>query len=274
MNGKPKGSKTMKTTALAFLLAVSLALPALAATEIKTEEVTYAAEGVTMNGFLAYDSARQGKRPGVLVVHEWWGHNEYARKRARQLAELGYTALAVDMYGAGTQVDHPEDAGKFAGEVMNNLDTARARFEAAMKVLQQHPTVDPQKVAAIGYCFGGGVVLHMARMGVDLDGVVSFHGSLATKTPARKGAVKAAVLVCNGAADPFVTAEQIEAFKEEMKAAGVDLTFVSYEGVKHSFTNPDADSFAKRFNLPLAYDADADRKSWQQMQDLFDRIFH
>ncbi|MFQ5637343.1 MAG: dienelactone hydrolase family protein [bacterium] len=236
-------------------------------------EVDYSADGVTLKGFLAYDKSVTGKRPGVIVVHEWWGHNEYARKRARMLAELGYTALAVDMYGDGKQAAHPQDAGKFATEVMQNLEMAQARFEAALAVLQGHESTNKDKIAAIGYCFGGGVVLHMARLGLDLDGVVSFHGSYATQHPAEPGKVKAAVLVCHGADDQFVTAEQIQEFQDEMNNAGADFTFLSYEGAKHSYTNPDADSFAEKFDLPLAYNRVADEKSWSDMQEFFNKIF-
>jgi len=236
-------------------------------------EVTYTSGSTTMKGYLAYDDAISGKRPGVLVVHEWWGQNEYARKRAEMLAELGYTALAVDMYGNGKQATHPEDAGKFSGELRRNLPEARARFEAAMKLLQQQPTVDADRIAAIGYCFGGGVVLEMARRGLDLKAVVSFHGSLGTDHPAEKGAIKAKILVANGADDPFTTPEQIAAFKQEMDAAGADYQFINYPGAKHSFTNPSADQYGKQFNLPLEYNKEADEQSWQAMQQLFKQVF-
>lgn len=256
-----------KTLLLLFMLFASVHA------SVKTEEVTYSAGGVNMKGYLAYDDAVKGKRPGVLVVHEWWGHNEYARKRARMLAELGYTALAVDMYGDGKQANHPNDAGKFANEVFQNIEGAKARFTAAMELLKQHKSVDATRIAAIGYCFGGGVVLHMARFGYDLKGVASFHGSLGTQTPAEKGKVKAAVLVCNGAADPFVSAEQVEGLKKEMQNAGVDFQYVAYEGAVHSFTNPDADENGKKFELPLAYNKAADEKSWADLQEFFKKIF-
>lgn len=241
--------------------------------EVVGKEVTYQAGGATLKGYLATDTAIAGKRPGVLVVHEWWGLNDYARKRARMLAELGYTALAVDMYGDGKTADHPDDAGKFAGEVRNNMPAAEARFRAAMELLRSQPSVDRDKIAAIGYCFGGGVALEMARRGLDLKGVASFHGSLGTAEPAQPGKVKASVLVLNGDADPFTKPEQIAAFKQEMSAAGVDYKFIGYPGAKHSFTNPDADSFGKKFNLPLAYNAEADRQSWLELQNFFARIF-
>ena len=261
----------MKISAITFFLLVALALPASAA--VVGEEVVYDDAGVTMKGYLAYDDATVEKRPGVLVVHEWWGHNDYARERARMLAELGYVALAVDMFGDGKQAMHPDDAGKFAGEVMQNAATARERFEAALKRLQAHPATDPQRMAAIGYCFGGGVVLHMARTGVDLNGVVSFHGSLKTQTPAEAGAVKASVLVCHGVKDPLVPPEQVGEFMREMTAAGVDVTFTAYPEATHSFTNPDADRFAEKFGLPVGYNAKADQRSWIEMQAFFERIF-
>ncbi|MCA9400712.1 MAG: dienelactone hydrolase family protein [Candidatus Omnitrophica bacterium] len=241
---------------------------------VVTEEVEYSAGDVTMKGFLAYDDAIEGRRPGVLVVHEWWGHNAYARERAEMLAELGYTALAVDMYGDGKTADHPDDAGAFAGQVMKNLDAvAKPRFLAALNVLKQQPTVDSAQLAAIGYCFGGGTVLNMARMGVDLTGVVSFHGSLASPKRAEPGDVQAKILVCHGADDQLISPEQIEDFKEEMDEAQVDYEFKSYEGAKHSFTNPQADQFAEKFGLPVGYSERADQQSWQDMQAFFVEIF-
>ena len=241
--------------------------------QITGEDVTYSADTISMNGYLAYDAAQEGARPGILVVHEWWGHNDYARSRADMLAEMGYTALAVDMYGDGKIANHPDDAGKFAGEVFQNIESGMARFNAALDLLKNHPSTDPNNIAAIGYCFGGGVVLHMARVGTDLKGVVSFHGSLGTQSPAEEGVVKAAVLVCHGADDPFVPAEHVEAIQSEMEAANVDFTFKSYPGALHSFTNPIADSVGPLFELPLKYDKAADEQSWQDMQDLFARIF-
>jgi dienelactone hydrolase len=245
----------------------------LAQTKIEGKTVEYSAQGVVMNGYLAYPENIKGKQPGVLVVHEWWGLNDYARKRARMLAELGYTALAADMYGEGKQATHPDDAGKFASEVMKNFDAGKARFTAAMDFLKQQPTVDPNRIAAIGYCFGGGVVLNIARQGVDLKGVASFHGSLTVVKPAQAGMVKAKILVLTGADDKFVPPEQVEAFEKEMKAAGADFQVISYPGAVHSFTNPEATALGKKFNLPLAYNADADKKSWLELRKFLDKIF-
>lgn len=257
-----------------FLAIVSILLPvAMAVASVKAEEVSYSGDGVTMKGYLAYDDAVKGKRPGILVVHEWWGHNEYARNRARMLAGLGYTALAVDMYGDGKTADHPDDAGKFSGAISANMPGATARFQAAWNLLKKHSTVDPAQTAAIGYCFGGGIVLNMARQGLDLKGVVSFHGGLTPRLTGTPGSVKAKILVCNGAADSFTTAEEIEAFKKEMSDLKADYQFINYEGAKHSFTNPGADDFGKKFNLPLAYNAEADKKSWADMQAFFKKIF-
>jgi dienelactone hydrolase len=235
--------------------------------------VEYTAGGITLKGYMAYDDSQAGKRPGILVVHEWWGQNEYARKRAEMLAELGYVALAVDMYGDGKQANHPEDAGKFATEVMKNMPAMKARFMAALSLLKKNSLVDSKQIAAVGYCFGGGVVLAMAREGLDVKGVVSFHGSLATITPAAKGKVKAKILVCHGADDPFVTSEDVNEFKSEMKAANASLKFIAYAGAIHSFTNPGATELGKKFGLPLAYNEKADADSWRDMQEFFKTVF-
>jgi len=259
-----------------FILLVSclaVYLTNVAHAEIRSEVVNYQIAGQSFTGYLSYDDSIIGKRPGVLVVHEWWGHNAYARKRADMLAAMGYTAFALDMYGTGKLAEHPDDAQKFMQATLADINVAEARFNAAKQLLQNHPTVESNKIAAIGYCFGGGTVLHMARQGADLMGVVSFHGSLATKTVAQAGQVNADILVFNGADDPFVTAEQIDGLKAEMKSAGADLEFVNYPGVKHSFTNPAADDFGKRFNMPLVYNAEADKDSWQRMQVFLEKVF-
>ncbi len=258
---------------VALSLVLAIAVVASAKPDIKGKEVSYSAAGIVMKGYLAYDKSIKDKRPGVLVVHEWWGHNEYTRKRARMLAETGYTALAVDMYGDGKQAMHPDDAGKFSSELMKNFDVAKARFMAALEFLKGQDSVDPDRIAAIGYCFGGGVVLNMARQGIELRGVASFHGNPAAIKPARQGSVKAKILVLHGADDKFITPEQIEAFKNEMKNAGADFQFIAYPGAIHSFTNPDADEYAKKFNLPLGYNAEADKKSWEELRKFLERVF-
>ena len=249
------------------------AIAASAQGEIRGEPVEYSAGGTTMKGYLAYDDGHSEKRPGILVVHEWWGHDEYARRRARMLAELRYVALAVDMYGEGKKAQHPDDAAKFSGEIRKNMDLGRERFLAARKVLQGHRFTDPGRIGAIGYCFGGSVVLQMARDGMDLEGAVSFHGGLTTTSPAKPGAVKARVLVLTGGDDKFAPPGQVEDFQKEMKAARADFRVVSYPGALHGFTNPDADGYAKKFNMPIGYNADADAKSWSEMQKFFKEVF-
>lgn len=236
------------------------------------EEVSYATDSTTMKGYIAYDKAITTKRPGILVVHEWWGHNDYTRERARMLAELGYTALAVDMYGDGKQAAHPDDAGKFSGMVMSNIDEAKARFKSAMSLLKNQSSVDSTQIAAIGYCFGGSVVLTMANAGEDLDAVAAFHSGVQLPIMPNDN-IKAKVLVCNGAADPFVSEESVEAFKMAMDEAGADYNYIAYEDAQHAFTSKDADSLGQKFNLPLAYQEKADRASWQELKELLKETF-
>lgn len=256
---------------MCLLGGLALSLSAMAG--IRTETLDYVVDGHHFTAYVAWDDDMAGKRPGVLVVHEWWGHNDYARRRARQLAEAGYVGLALDMYGDGKVTEHPDDAKKFMQAVLAEKGAARRRFEAALKLLKARPQTDPERIAAIGYCFGGGVVLNMARAGLDLDGVVSFHGSLGTDTPASPGSIRAEVLVFTGADDPFAPPQTVQAFEAEMKAAGARYTLVSYPGVMHSFTNPDADRLGKQYGMPLKYDAHADRDSWQQTLAFLRRIF-
>ena len=237
---------------------------AVAHATVQGKEVSYSANGTTLKGYIAYDDAVKGKRPGVLVIHEWWGHNEYARKRARMLAEHGYTALAVDMYGDGKQAHHPDDAQKFSSEVSKNAVLAKARFDAAYSLISNESTVDANNIGAIGYCFGGTVALNMARIGEPLKVVVSFHGGLGTDTPAEAGKVKAHIASFTGEDDPFIPATQVAAFRQEMDKAGTKYKVVTYPGAKHAFTNPEADKFGQEFKLPLAYNAAADKASWNE----------
>ena len=260
-------------TLLFLLISGSLLISSTAWGRVVGREVGYRSGDIVLKGYLAEDTAVKGKHPAVLVVHEWWGLNEYARKRARMLAEQGYTAMAVDMFGEGKTASHPDDAQKFSGELMKNKSAAEARFNGALDFLKRQRSVDPARIAAIGYCFGGGIVLHMARQSANLKGVVSFHGTLATDSPAAPGAVKAKVLVFNGESDKMVPPEQVKAFKEEMTRAGASFRYVGYPGAKHSFTNPEADIFAEKFKLPLAYDAKADRDSWRQTLKFLKEVF-
>jgi dienelactone hydrolase len=254
-------------------LAVTLLLVAApsARAEVQTKEVSYTQAGTELQGFFAWDGQAKGKQPGVIVVHEWWGHNQHARNQAIRLAKAGYVGFALDMYGKGKVTTHPPDAQAFATEATKDPQVVKARFLAALDVLRKDPHVDPEKVAAIGYCFGGSVVIGMARQGVDLAAAVSFHGALAPPAqPAAPGAVKARLLVLNGADDGMVTAEQIDAFKKEMTAAKAKFEFVNLSHAKHSFTNPDAD----KVGMPaLAYNAEADKASWDAMLKLFAEVF-
>lgn len=255
------------------LLILTALLAGNAIGEVVGREVSYRGDGLEMQGYLSWDDSITAPRPGVLVVHEWWGLNGYTRDRARQLAAAGYVALAVDMYGGGRNSEHPDEAGAFMKEALARSEGLQQRFGAALELLRADPHTRQDDIAAIGYCFGGSVVLNMARAGLDLDGVISFHGGLEPLEPARQGAVEAEVLVLNGAADPMVPAEQIASFKQEMTAAGVNYTFIDYPGVLHGFTNPAADALAEQTGLPLGYDAHADHDSWQRMLDFFNRIF-
>lgn len=269
----------MKTLLMFVLVSCFLAatLPAAAlepiAIQVATKEVEYSAGDLKMKGFLAWPDVINRKSPAVLVVHEWWGHNDYARSRAKQLARLGYVALAVDMFGDGKTAQHPDDAKKFAAETTRDFDVAKARFTAAVDFLKQQPQVMPDKIAAIGYCFGGGIVLNMARQGADLRGVASFHGSLVPVKPAEKGMIKARIIVFNGADDAMISADHIAAFRKEMDEAGADYRFVNYPGAMHSFTNPAADRYGQQFNLALAYNKKADMKSWTELQQFLQKVF-
>jgi dienelactone hydrolase len=252
------------------LAGVVLGCAATAVAELKTETIEYSHGDVRCKGYLAYDEARPGKRPGVLVVHEWWGLNDYAKRRTRELAALGYLALAADMYGDGRVVQTAEQAAALSAPFRSDRALARGRAAAALQRLREHPLCDPARLAAIGYCFGGMIVLELARSGAELAGVVSFHGSLATQTPATAGQLKARVLVCHGADDPFVSAGELAAFASEMRNAGADWQLVSYGGAVHSFTNPEAD----HYNIAgAAYNARADRRSWEAMKLFFAEIF-
>jgi dienelactone hydrolase len=257
----------MKTLLSAIVL---LAGAAMAQAKIHTEEIDYKHGDVVLQGYLAYDDAITGKRPGVLIVHEWTGHNPYVRKRAEQLSELGYVAFALDMYGKGVQAKDAQEAGKMAGVYKNDRKLMRARAGAGLDVLVKQDLVDPKQVAAIGYCFGGTTVLELARGGADLAGVVSFHGDLATPTPEDAKNIKGKVLALHGADDPFVPEKVVEAFRSEMRKGAVDWELVEYGNAVHSFTNPGA---GKDNSKGAAYNEKADKRSWQAMRDLFGEIF-
>lgn len=238
--------------------------------KFKEENISYSLDTVTMDGYVVYDENTEGQRPAVLVVHEWWGFNEYSKMRARELAKLGYIAMAVDMYGNGKIADNPTDAQNLAMPFYQDPELAKARFRAALNKIKEYNKTDSNKIAAIGYCFGGGVLLNLARMGENLKAVVSFHGSL-IGTPPIKDLLKSSILVCHGDADPFVPKDHVDQFKKQMDSIGADYTFKSYPGATHAFTNPDATEKGKNFNLPIAYNAAADSASWNDMKEFFGR---
>jgi dienelactone hydrolase len=271
------GAESMNKVSLSslFLVITLLLFNSSLHAEIKSETINYEVSGQPYQGSLYYDDSIKGKRHGVLVVHEWWGLNAYAKKRAEMLAKLGYTAFALDMYGAGKVANHPEDAKKFMEATLADMKVAEDRFNAALKLLQQQPSVETNKIAAIGYCFGGGMVLQMAKVNPELAGVVSYHGALgiSANTKPVSTPVKTKILVFNGADDPFITKEQIAAFKLDMTATGADYEFIDYPGVKHGFSNPEADTFALKFDMPLKYDENADKDSWEKTREFLKKIF-
>lgn len=258
---------------LAILWAACLAAPARASEtrEIVREEIRYTHDGVELTGVIVYDRSRTGRLPGVLVVHEWWGLNEFAKDRAEALAELGYIALACDMYGIDEPVQTPAEAQALAMPLYQDPELFRGRAAAGLEALRRHPRADMTKTAAIGYCFGGAAVLELARSGADLAAVVSFHGSLSTSRPAEPGRVRARVLVCNGAADPLVPMQDRQSFIEEMESANADYLFVEFGRAVHSFTNRDAGDVG----IPgVAYHERSDRRSWALMQQWLEDAFH
>jgi dienelactone hydrolase len=244
----------MRANILGTLCAVAIVTSANAA--IKEEPITYSDGEATLKGFLVYDDANQAKRPGIVMVHEWWGITQHMHNQARKFAEQGYTVLISDMYGDAKTADNPKDAGALSSSVMKNPMVMESRFKAARDQLAKQPSVDSQKIGAVGYCFGGAVVVNMARAGADLAAVAGFHASLGLNTPApAAGSVKAKILVLNGADDPFVKREQYDTVKKDFDAAKADYRVIEYPGAVHAFTNPEATELGKKFNLPLRYDA-------------------
>lgn len=239
---------------------------------IKEENVTYSADGVTFKGLVVYDQNVKGKRPGILVVHEWWGLNDYPKMRARKLAELGYIAMAVDMYGDGKIAANPKEAQDLAMPFYKDPQMSKSRLDAALTKLKEFPVTDAGRVAAIGYCFGGSVVLNSAKLGENLIGVVSFHGGLAG-VPASKDLLKANILVCHGASDKFVSMHDLDVFKHQLDSIGAHYSVKVYANATHAFTNPDATKIGKEFNLPIEYNAQADKDSWNDMKTFFASLF-
>jgi len=236
--------------------------------EIQKKDISYEHDGLPLKGYLVWDDAVSGKRPGVLVVHEWWGLNDYARGRAEDLAKLGYVAFALDMYGEGKVTEHPTQAMEWSGTVRSNAEKWRSRALSGLEVLKQQETVDADKLAAIGYCFGGSTVIQLAYAGAPLKGVVSFHGALTPPDPDVK--VVPQVLVCTGGADSFVPAAQVDAFVFGMEEAKANYLVTVFGGARHGFTNPGAGQYGIE---NIAYDKSADQRSWAHMQLFFDELF-
>jgi dienelactone hydrolase len=236
------------------------------------EIVTYVSDGVTLKGIVTYDKDVKGKRPAVIVVPEWWGLTGYAKMRAHKLAELGYIAMAADMFGDGKTAADPKEAQTLTMPFYQNPGLAKSRLDAAIKKIKEFSQTDPDNIAAIGYCFGGFVVLNSAKLGASVKGVVSFHGGL-TGAPVRKDLLKAAVLVCHGGSDKFVSMDDYNSLKNKLDSIGADNTFKIYPGATHAFTNPDATETGKKFNMPIEYNEKADNDSWNDMKVFLTRIF-
>ncbi|MBZ0155815.1 MAG: dienelactone hydrolase family protein [Alphaproteobacteria bacterium] len=256
---------------LFFFTAFILLLPRLASAEIRTEVIEYKQDGTVLEGYLAYDTTMKGKRPGVLVIHEWVGINDYIRKRTEQLAKLGYVAFAADIYGKGVRPKDPKEAAAQAKIHKSDRALMRARAMAGLEVLKKQQLTDSKRLAAIGYCFGGTAALELARSGADIAGVVSFHGGLDTPSPADARNIKAKILALHGSEDPVVPLKEVLAFQDEMRSAGVDWQMILYGGALHSFTNP---ASGNKRDRGVAYDQKADRRSWEAMMLFFKEIFH
>ena len=251
------------------------AAPALVATaEIGTQELSYEAGDMQLKGFLAFPASATDKRPGILVGHEWWGLNEHARTVARKLAELGYVALAIDMYGDGKSTEHPADAKTWMMQIMQNPDEGTKRFEAGRAALAADAHVDPTRLAAIGYCMGGALVLQAARRGDDFKAIGVFHGNYATQAPLQKDKFHGKIFIAHGAADSFSPPEAVAALKKELDDAGANYELVSYQGAKHGFTNPAATELGQKNGLDVAYDEQADHESWAKLQEVLTQAFH
>jgi dienelactone hydrolase len=239
---------------------------------IKEETISFPADSANLQAFVVYNDSVKGKRPAVIVIPEWWGLNDYPKMRARMLAKLGYVAMALDIYGDGKVAETPDSAMAYAGPFYAHPEKAKARIDAAIARLKTYDNVDTAEIGAIGYCFGGGVLLNTARLGDDLKGVVSFHGSL-LGTPARKDLLRTKILVCHGNADKFVTPDMVAAFKKQMDSIGANYTFIGYDSATHAFTNPASTLNGQKFHMPIAYNGKADTASWEAMKTFFVGVF-
>jgi dienelactone hydrolase len=239
---------------------------------MKEETIAFPADSVDMRAFIVYNDSIKGRRPAILVLPEWWGMNDYPKMRARMLAKLGYVAMAVDVYGGGRVTDNPDTAGSWAAILYSHPERAKARIDAAIARLKTYDNVDTSKIGAIGYCFGGGILLNTVRLGDDLKGVVSFHGSL-LGTPARKDLLRTKILVCHGNADKFVTPPVVAEFKKQMDSIGANYTFIGYDSATHAFTNPASTATGIKNHMPIAYNGKADTASWEAMKSFFAGLF-
>jgi dienelactone hydrolase len=237
---------------------------------MRTQTFEYKLDDKTFKGYLALDETRTGKRPGILVVHEAWGLGQHSRTSAERLAEMGYVGLAVDMFGDGYVPESTQEGMQIITDLRNDVPTLRSRMRAAYDALVKLPEVDPKRTASIGFCFGGGASIELARSGAPVSAVVSFHGGLETKMPAETGAIKAKILSCTGHDDPFIPPSQVLKFMDEMTKAAADFQVIIYSQTKHSFTEPKA---AERGIDALAYNKSSDERSWRAMQDLFGEVF-
>lgn len=242
------------------------------ASKVREEEVNYTAEGITCKGFVAYDENKKVNRPAILVVPEWWGCNDYTRSRARQLAELGYIAIAVDIYGDGKIAENPTQAQEAAIPFYKNPEMANKRLLAAIEKIKTYPQCDQRRIGAIGYCFGGSMILNAAKMGMEFQAVVSFHGGL-KGVEAKPGVLQSHLLVCHGGDDKFISEEEVANFKNNLQVVKADLTFKVYPGATHAFSNPEATANGKKFNIPITYNEKADKESWDEMKKFLARIF-
>jgi dienelactone hydrolase len=262
---------SLRTLSRVLLPALALALVAnTVRAEVRTETVRYQDGDAQLQGYLTWDDAFEGKRPGIIVVHEWWGLNDYVKRRAEMLAELGYVAFAVDMYGTGKVTEHGNQAKEWMQQITANIEAWQRRALLGLAILRKHELVDASRTAAIGYCFGGATVMQMAYAGADLKGVVSFHGSLPPASEEQAKRIKASVLVAHGSADGFVPAERVAAFQAALNKAGVDWEMDVYGGTRHGFTNPDAGEYGIE---NVAYNEAADARSWERMQEFLGEVF-
>lgn len=257
---------------LIMITSTSMAFSQPGPTKIKEETVTYTSDGTTCKGYVAYDENIKGKLPVVMIIPEWWGLNDYPKMRARQLAELGYLAFAVDMFGDGKIAVNPQEAQEFTTPFYKDPKLAKSRLDAAIKKVKENPKADPANIAGIGYCFGGYAILNAAKLGADLKGVVSFHGGLGGVTPDKK-LLKAKILICHGASDKFVSQKDLDALTHQLDSIGADYSVKIYANATHAFTNPAATETGKKFNMPIEYNATADKDSWNDMIIFLAKVF-